>query len=136
MTVILLIGGVFSNLENDFASYRLVNDILYFDYKESVVVHLEEAIKIVDDRLKFQEGQSYPILCNTLGIKSMDKEARWYLATEGSQLAIAVALIGGTPLSRLLSDMYILDSTPSVPTKIVANEEEGLDFLTSYTLPQ
>lgn len=121
------------SLENDFARYRLSNGILYFDYKENVIVHLEEAIKIVDDRLRLQEGKSYPILCNTRGIKSMDKDARWYLATEGSQLAIAVALIRDTPLSRLLAEMYMLGSIPSVPTTIVDNEREGLEFLINYT---
>ncbi|MBJ7880509.1 DUF7793 family protein [Gelidibacter salicanalis] len=122
-----------NSLENDYASYRLRNGILYFEYKENVIVNLEEAIKIVDDRLKLQAGKSYPILCNTRGIKSMDKDARWYLATEGSQLAIAVALIRNTPLSRLLAEMYMLGSVPSVPTKIVDNEGEGLEFLNKYS---
>lgn len=121
------------SLENDFARYRLRNGILYFDYKENVIMHLEEAIKIVDDRLRLQEGKPYPILCNTRGIKSIDKDARWYLATEGSQLAIAVALIRDTPLSRLLAEMYMLGSIPSVPTTIVDNETEGLEFLIKYT---
>jgi len=118
-----------NNMENEFARYRIENGILYFDYKQNIVIQLRDAIKIVADRLKLQQGKPFPILCNTKGIRNVDKAARWYLAREGSNLATAVALITANPLSRLLANIYLIGTSPSVPTKVVADELEGMEFL-------
>lgn len=116
-------------METDFAWYRIENGILYFYYKQNVVIRLKDAIKIVSDRLNLQQGKPFPILCNTKGIRNMDKAARWYLAREGSNLATAVALITSNPLSRLLANIYLISTSPSVRTKVVADEVEGIEFL-------
>ncbi|MCM4167371.1 hypothetical protein KCTC52924_02953 [Arenibacter antarcticus] len=125
-----------SSIENECARLWIENGILYFTYKENVVIRLEEVIRIVADRLKLQQGKPFPILCNTIGIKTMEKDARLYFATEGSKLTIAVALISDNPLSQILTNMYVVGGLPSAPTKIVANEKEGLEFLSGFTSPK
>ena len=120
-----------NSMENEFFHCRIEDGILYFDYKENVVIHLKDAVKIVADRLLWQQGKPFPILCNTRGIRNMDKAARWYLAREGSHLATSVALVSANPLSRLLANIYLFSTSPSVRTKVVANELEGIEFLSS-----
>ena len=127
--VFLIKNTMENNMENEFAWWRIENGILYFDYKQNVVIRLKDAIKIVADRLKLQQGKPFPILCNIKGIRNLDKTARWYLAREGSNLATAVALISANPLSRLLANIYLISTSPSVPTKVVADELEGIEFL-------
>lgn len=118
-----------TSTENEYARYRIKDGVLYFDYKQNVVIQLKDAIKIVADRIKLQQGRPFPVLCRTQGIHKMDKAARWCLATEGSKLTTAVALISDHPLSQLLANIYLISTSPPVRTKIVSNEKEGMEFL-------
>ncbi|MCR8668234.1 hypothetical protein NO995_11105 [Aestuariibaculum sp. M13] len=120
------------NLENDFASFWMEKNILFYVYKQDVEIDLLASIKIVSDRIKFQRGIAYPILCDVRGIRHMNKEARKYLASEGSLLSKAVALISNNPLSEMLSEMYVINGSPAVPTKIFLTVEEGIEYLETY----
>lgn len=121
-------------IENDYASLWIENNLLFFIYKEHVDIDLKAAIKIVEDRLKIQNGLSYPILCDIRGIRNINIEARDYLASEGSLYSTAVALISNTPLSDILSAMYVANSSPKVPTKVFTNYDEGLQYLKKINL--
>lgn len=120
------------NIENNFASFWIQNGILYFKYKEDVDIDLAAAMQIVSDRLQLQKGKTYPILCDTRGVKSIDMNARRYLANEGSVFIKAVALVQDSPLSRIFSEIYIQGNTPPIPTKICNDTNEALTFLQGY----
>lgn len=122
------------NIENDFASFWIKNGILFFVYKNDVDIHLSAAVQIVSDRLKLQKGKTYPVLCDTRGVKSIDMDARRYFAAEGSVFIKAVALVSDTPLSRIISETYIKGNTPPIPTGIFNEDSEALEFLSEYVL--
>ncbi len=117
---------------NDYATYKIDNGILFFTYKENIILRLAEAIEIVTERIAFQNGKAYPILCDIRGIKHIDKDARRYLSTEGAQLTKAVAFISDNPLSHILSNVYLKANTPPNPIKVVGTELEGIKFLSDY----
>ncbi|SFS83958.1 hypothetical protein SAMN04487906_1839 [Zhouia amylolytica] len=119
-------------IENDVASFWIQDEILFFNYKPGVAIHLPEAIRIVSDRLKLQQGEAYPILCNIQGVKEVSKQARRYLATEGTLLTKAVAFISHTPLAHILSQLYVKGNMPSIPTCVVQTKEEGIKFLKEF----
>lgn len=120
------------NVENNFASFWIQKGILYFKYKEDVDIDLAAAMQIVTDRLQLQKGKTYPILCDTRGVKSIDMNARRYLANEGSVFITAVALVSDTPLSRIFSEIYIQGNSPPIPTKVFVDPNEALTFLHEY----
>lgn len=120
------------NIENNFASFWIQNGILYFTYKDNVVIDLDAALQIVNDRLQLQQGDCYPILCDTRGVTSIDMNARRYLASEGALFIKAVALVQDNPLSRIFSEMYVQGHRPAIPIKICSNLTTALDFLHSY----
>ncbi|MCX2680638.1 hypothetical protein OOZ15_11855 [Galbibacter sp. EGI 63066] len=119
-------------IENSYAYISIQGGILFFEYKDQVTIGLQQAIEVVATRIKLQNGIPYPILCDIRGIKNIDKDARRYLSTEGSLLSKAVALISDTPLSHIVSELYVKNNNPPVPTKVFNEMEEGLAYLKSF----
>lgn len=118
--------------ENEYAMFWITGGILYFTYREGVNIDLNAAKKVVADRLHFQNETALPILCDSRGVSSVDKSARNYLATSGSLLAKAVALLVKENVSRTMSTFYLEISKPAVPTQIFTLESNALAFLTDY----
>lgn len=119
--------------ENQNARFWIEDGILFFQYKPSTIIDLEVAMRVVADRIAFQNERHLPIFCDTRGITSIDKAARDYLAKSGSMLAKAVALIGSENVSITMSTFYLEISKPSVPTRIFTIEHEALDYLKGFT---
>ncbi len=120
--------------ENDYTSYRFHDAILHIIYHQGVCIDLKAAVQIVQDRLLLQEGVSLPVLCDIRGIKEINKQARAYLAIEGSTLIKAVAVIVEPPVSKMLSEFYIRTSNPPIPTQSFERTEDALTFLKGYMI--
>jgi len=119
-------------IENEFAKFWIGDGILYFVYKPHIIVDLKAAEKIVADRLKLQDEKAFPIFCDTRGIKDVNKEARDYLAKEGSTLAIAVGFLVDFPVNEAIAQFYVKTNKPLVPTEVFTNKNEAMDFLKSF----
>ncbi|MCM4161596.1 hypothetical protein FHG64_06235 [Antarcticibacterium flavum] len=118
--------------ENERVRIKIETGILYFEYLPNTVLTLEVARKIVAARLALQENKSYPIFCDIRGIDAIDKQARDYLAKEGSILAKAVSSLALEPVSTSIVEFYIQTSKPRIPTKIFTNKFLALKFLEQY----
>ncbi len=116
----------------DFAHFWIDDNILHVVYKPNTVIDLKAAESIVKERLRFQNGRSYPILCDLRQLKIVTKPARDYLAQQGSSMALAVALIIETSYSGQISKVFLNTSQPSVPTKEFIEMSKALDFLSFY----
>ena len=119
--------------ENEFALFRIQNDILYFEYKPNVVINLKAAQLVVADRILVQNEKAYPVLCDIRGIVDSDKAGRDYLAQSGSVLTKAVSLLGNDTVLLSIMSFYIRINKPRVPTKIFTDELAALSFLENYT---
>ena len=86
----------------------------------------------VRDRIRFQNEKVYPVLCDMRKLNIVEKQARDYLAGEGSYLAKAVALLVNELYSEKLSDIFIQNSKPSVPTRQFTSETKAIEFLSQY----
>src|SRR5690606_35149037 len=118
-------------LEHDLASFRIEKGILHINYKENVTIFLRDAMEVVAQRLVFQEGKAYPILCHIKGVVNIGKDARKYLAMEGSILIRALALVSNTPLSDILSKVY-MKANPAIQIKMFTEEIKALEFLSQW----
>ncbi|MDQ6532004.1 hypothetical protein [Flavobacterium sp. LHD-85] len=118
--------------ENQNAKFWIEKGILFFEYKANSAIDLQVAMRVVADRIAFQNERHLPVFCDTRGIISIDKAARDYLAKSGSLLAKAVALMGSENVSMTMSTFYLQISKPSVPTQIFTVEQEAIDYLKGF----
>lgn len=115
--------------ENEYASYHIHGGILYINYKDQISIDLTAAVRIVEDRLRIQEGLSYNVICDIRGLREVDKSARDYLAIEGSTLVKSVAYIVETNVSKALSQFYLRISKPPIPSKIFTTLADAKAFV-------
>jgi hypothetical protein len=101
-------------------------------YPENTHLSLEVAISIVESRIFFAKGNSFPLLIDMRGIKSTTRKAREYMATIGATLVKAGALITGSALNRTLGNIFLKIDKPVVPTKLFTNEESARQWLRQY----
>ena len=106
--------------------------ILHFVYKPNTIIDLETAKEIVKDRLRFQRGVPYPILCDIRRLTLANKPARDFLAEKGCINALAVAFVIEEAYSGTLIKAFINISNPSVPTSEFTTIPEALAFLSDY----
>ena len=117
---------------NQNARFWIEGGILFFEYKPNTIIDLEVAMRVVADRVAFQNERQLPVFCDMRGMISIDKPGRDYLAKSGSLLAKAVALIVNENVSMTLSTFYLEINKPSVPTQIFTDEQEALEYLRSF----
>jgi hypothetical protein len=117
---------------NQNARFWIEEGILFFEYKPNTTIDLEVAMRVVADRVAFQNERQLPVFCDMRGIISTDKAGRDYLAKSGSLLAKAVALLVSEKVSMTLSAFYLEINKPSVPTQIFTDEQEAREYLRGF----
>jgi hypothetical protein len=96
-------------------------------------VTLEAAKETMAAYLKIYDGKRRPLFVDTKTMKSLAREARHYYAgEEAAKVASAVAIIVGTPVSRVLGNFYIGLSNPHLPSRLFTSEAEALAWLKGY----
>jgi len=123
---------MFQVREGQFSNFWISDGIVHFIYQDIPLLNLEIAEAILRERMQFQAGMAYPILCNTSGIIDADMAARNYLAKEGSTLAKAVALVDQRIISQGMMQLYIQRNKPLVPTSVFDNNYDAIQFLKKY----
>jgi hypothetical protein len=118
--------------ENEYASFWIEGGVVYFVYKANSVVNLEAAMQIVADRIKFQREINYPVYCDIRGMKSADKDARNYLAKEGSSYTKGVAVMVDSPMSKIIGNIYLGLNKPTTPTRLFTDKNEAVEFLKQF----
>lgn len=132
---IKLFYAMLTSYENNYATYDFHDTILYICYKEGRYIDYHAARRIVNDRLRTQAYKAYPIICDVSNVTEISTEAREYLASYGSTLAKAVALISSTDTLRNMAGYFVTINKPTVPTKIFDNLEAALQFLIKQSKP-
>ncbi len=110
---------------------RLEEGILLGKWNEPFIT-LDVAKQAVEARLRFCEGSSHPALIDMRKIKSVTKEAREYLAREGAEGIRAGALLIGSPLTRMLGNIFLQINKPEVPTRLFTSEESAKQWLRKF----
>ena len=103
-------------------------------------VHLPNSVETLADAkenmaatVKLSAGKRYPILVDLRPIKSIDRDAREYYARgDQTEVVTAVALLIGSPISRVIGNFILALNTPRIPAKIFTSEAEALDWLRGF----
>ena len=96
-------------------------------------VTLEDAKETMAAYLKLNQGRRMPLFVDTKTMRSLAREARkYYAGEEAAKVASAVAIIVGTPVSRVLGNFYLGLSNPHLPSRLFSSEDEALAWLKGY----
>lgn len=118
--------------QGKFSDFWMYNGILYFVYHSIPLLDHYMAKSIVQERLEFQQGRYYPVLCDTSGIQDATKLARDYLALEGSTLTKAVAIVDHRSVAKSMLELYLKRNRPLVPTAVFSDNIAAQKFLHPY----
>jgi hypothetical protein len=79
------------------------------------------------------KNEARPILVDIRNVKSITGEARSHLAGEESaKVTRAVALLIGSPLSRIIGNFFLGLNKTSFPSKLFTSVEEALTWLRGF----
>lgn len=116
----------------DYVTMQIADGIFYMYYKPLKLLDISIARKIVQDRIAFKEGVTYPSLFDIQRVEHSTKEARDYMADEGNQLVRASAIMVSSPVLRMMANFFIMVNKPKNPTRMFTDERSALDWLLRY----
>ena len=92
---------------------------------------LEDATAALEATAQITDGRRSPLLVDMRDTGPQDRPTRaeW---TSRSDLSSAVALIVGTPLSRIVGNLFIRVNRPQFPVRLFDNEASALAWLLEF----
>jgi hypothetical protein len=105
--------------------------IVQIVWAPAAVMSYEDAIAATDAMTKLTGGKRCPLLVDAHDAGPQDRAARSEFARRGD-LVSAVALLGATPLSRMVGNFFIAVSRPMAPTKLFNDESSALAWLKEF----
>ena len=97
-------------------------------------IQLEDAKTNTSAVISVSGGSNYPILVDLREIKSISKEARDHFSMRGRKPNVtAIAMLVGSPLSRIIGNFFLGLNRPTVPTKLFSSEGEGISWMKRST---
>lgn len=70
-----------------------------------------------------------PILVDSRGVKSIDRDARVFIQKEGNKIVSSLALLIGSPVSRLIGNLFLGINKPSYPIMLFTSEDKAIAWL-------
>jgi hypothetical protein len=95
---------------------------------EHISQHLAEA-KAAEARA-LAAGVPRPLLIDISGVKSIDRDARAVLGD--ARMSTAVALLGSSPVDRVLGNFVLGGRPPTCPVSFFASKSEAIAWLASF----
>src|SRR5262249_1732669 len=92
-----------------------------------ITAHLEDAKENVEAIARLAVGRRRPVLVDIRASRGLDRETRaYYSSAEGVKSDNALALLVGSPVTRVMANFFISIHQPSVPTKLFTSEAEAV----------
>lgn len=135
--VLILIMSLTSGKEykTPFANFILANGILIGKYKTGLVITIDIAKQIAKDRIKISGEKSYPLLIDGSGLKSIDREAREYFASEeGQKYITAAAFLAGSRFTAIIGNFFLKVTLAKLnfPVRLFYDERKAKLWLGQY----
>lgn len=120
----------------DFINLSIQDGILVVVYKKGPIT-LDVAKELVEVRLDFCKGKSYPFLvCDEgIGINGMDREAREFMGSgKSTEGIIATAFHTNSTFNKYIINFFlkISNKTTHFPTKIFSNKKLAINWLENF----
>ncbi|HEY0602681.1 MAG TPA: STAS/SEC14 domain-containing protein [Herpetosiphonaceae bacterium] len=86
---------------------------------------------------KIMQGRQFRALVDLRQMKSQDREAREYYTQPGHTPGlVAIALLIGSPMSRVIGNLYMGFSKSDIPTRLFTSEAEALQWLETFPIAE
>ena len=119
-------------LQTPYVSIWMDGEILCCKYAENLDLTLEIAKSLVESRIQFTGGVSYPALIDIRGLRSTTVDARHYMASIGTSMIKAGAIITGSSVNRTLGNIFLTIDRPIIPTRLFTGEEGARKWLSQF----
>ena len=91
----------------------------------------EENVRVIGSLLP--SGRRPPLLVDSRQLKSMTREARaYYASAETASIVSALAIIIGSPATRIMGNFFLTLSKPPLPSRIFTAEAAALAWLEEF----
>jgi hypothetical protein len=105
-------------------------DLLVARFLPGADVDVEDARECLDVGLRLAGGRPMPVLVDLRPIRSQTAEARAHFASvHTTRVATAVALLIGSPVSRVIGNFFLRLNRPEAPTRLFDSEEAARAWL-------
>jgi hypothetical protein len=118
--------------ESQYVTMWVEEGILCAEFSKGLEMTLEIAKSCVEARIFFSKGKSYPLLVDMTEVKSMTWEARKYMASMGSTLVKAGALLTRSLLSRTVGNVFLKIDRPPVPVRLFTSKQNARSWLLQF----
>jgi hypothetical protein len=95
------------------------------------MVLLEDAIAALDEMAQLTDERRSPLLVDMRDTGPLDRPTRAEL-TRRNDLQSAVALVAGTPLSRMMANFFLRVNRPLFPTRLFDDEASAIIWLQAF----
>lgn len=83
--------------------------------------------------IKIANGRKVPLLVDLRGIRHMNRDARmYYSGEETKKIAIAVALLVTSPISKIVGNFFLGPNKARYPMKLFTSEDEARNWLKGF----
>jgi hypothetical protein len=125
-------------IETQDVFFALEDGILFCSYKPHLEIDITVAKRIINDRVSFTEGKSYPILIDFSNMKSTTKEARDYMnsAEGGLKGLLCGAFLSNNVVGTLFVNLYFKVNSPPIPSRFFTSKAEAIEWLKKVNVEQ
>ena len=113
-----------------FTTWMDDDGICHTQVKENAVIELKHAVANRQD-VKTVAGETIPpMIVDVRKIQSISRDARDYFAMRNRKPGVsAIAMIIDSEVSKMIVNLYLQFSKPTVPTKLFTSEEKAVEWL-------
>ena len=109
--------------------------ILYQQYKPNLVITLDVAFAMAEQRKKICGAEKFPLITCSSHLSYIDKDSESYLASkEACQFIKAEAIYFTTSIAKWAANFYLLQENLFVPTKLFIDQEEAINWLKGFKI--
>ncbi|HTA83085.1 MAG TPA: hypothetical protein VK783_09135 [Bacteroidia bacterium] len=120
-------------LETKYAHHSIEEDVICIVWAKNLVINIDIAKEMVEERIKFCNGKEMPCLIDIRGLATIDTVSRKYFAGERSITGIiAGALVVDSLVSKLAGNIYITVDKPQIPVRLFNDERKALKWLKQF----
>lgn len=101
--------------------------------RQGIELDLADAREALAATGRLGGGRPVPVLVDSRGIKYQTKEARDHLISpEAERVSCAVALLVGSPVSRMIGSFFLRNHHHPSPTQMFTEEAKAVEWLRGY----
>lgn len=118
---------------DEYSEMWIENEIGFQIYKPQLIITIDVAKKMVENRINTFNGISRPVFVDIRNLLSIDSDSRKYFATqEAGQLILAGAIYLENPINRFLGNVFLMIDKPITPAKLFTDKDKALQWIQQF----